>query len=83
MIKKRAHDKGIFKYSTAIHVLTGFFVGRISMEFIPKWYFVKLFGEGWKEFLSSVEILGPALPGIGSLLLVGFQIYKWNKERKK
>ena len=82
MIKKRATDKWYIRHAAKIHILTAFFVGRISMEFIPKWYFVKLFGEGWKEFLSTIEILG-GLPVIGSFALVIFQIYKWKKERKK
>jgi hypothetical protein len=83
MIKKqRATDKWYLKYSTAIHVLTGIFIGRMSIKFLPEGYFLKILGEGWTEFLSSVEVLG-GLPVIGSFILLLYNIYDRHKKQKK
>ena len=82
MMKKRASDKWYIKHSAKIHILAAFFIGRMSMELIPKYYFIELFGKFWNTSLSTVDAFG-GLPAIGSFILVVFQIYKWNKERKK
>ena len=81
-MQRRESDKPVKKYGLIVHVISGIMIGYMIKTYFPKRNFLQIMGLSWDWFSNAIEGLG-GLAVIITAITIGFNIYKWIKERNK